>query len=87
MCLRFADGPCFIAADCTISSPKKQKKKKKKKKKRVRCPAVLDSPVVVSYRKLSNVPVYKLKLTYLVVEVCISHSPLIKTPISIILKQ
>ena len=49
--------------------------------------ALLDSPVVVSYRKLSNVPVYKLKLTYLVVEVCISHSPLIKTPISIILKQ
>ena len=85
MCLRFADRPCFIAADCrpTIFSPKK----KQKKKKRVRCPALLDSPVGVSYRKLSNVPVYKLKLTYLVVEVCISHSPLIKTPISIILKQ
>ena len=54
------------------------------KNKRVRCPALLDSPVVASYRKLgkislSIVPVYK--LTYLVVEVCISHSPLIKTPL------
>ena len=85
MCLRFADRPCFIVADCIIFFS--EKKKKKKKKKREHCPALLDSPVVVSYRKLSNVPVYKLKLTYLVVEVCISHSPLIKTPISIILKQ